>query len=115
LLFFVSFVFLTELTLPLINTVHPSELFETLGTNYNYTNWFQAIDSFSNIQLIGQILYTYYFVYFLIAGFILFIAVVGSLMLTITLHDKNFKKQIVYKQLSRKAENAFLVYKKNKN
>jgi NADH-quinone oxidoreductase subunit J len=44
------------------------------------------IDFISNIQAIGQLLYTYYFVFFLVAGLILFVAVLGALMLTLTLN-----------------------------
>jgi NADH-ubiquinone oxidoreductase chain 6 len=59
-------------------------------TNYNWINWFSEINHLSNTQMLGQILYTYYYLFFLIAGFILFIALVGSLMLTVTL-NKSYK------------------------
>jgi len=60
------------------------------ATNYNWTNWFFEINHLSNTQMLGQILYTYYYLFFLIAGFILFVALVGSLMLTVTL-NKGYK------------------------
>jgi hypothetical protein len=41
------------------------------------------------------------------SGFILFVSMTGALMLTLTL-KKSVKKQIVYKQLARHNENAFL-------
>jgi NADH-quinone oxidoreductase subunit J len=59
-------------------------------TNYNWINWFSEINHLSNTQMLGQILYTYYYLFFLIAGFILFIALIGSLMLTVTL-NKSYK------------------------
>lgn len=59
-------------------------------TNYNWINWFSEINHLPNTQMLGQILYTYYYLFFLIAGFILFIALVGSLMLTVTL-NKSYK------------------------
>jgi NADH-quinone oxidoreductase subunit J len=59
-------------------------------TNYNWINWFSEINHLSNTQMLGQILYTYYYLFFLIAGFILIIALVGSLMLTVTL-NKSYK------------------------
>jgi len=55
-------------------------------TDFTWINWCSEIDNLSNAQLLGQILYTYYFVFFLIAGLILFVALIGSLMLTIKLN-----------------------------
>jgi len=82
--YFISFIFLLEFTLPLAN----ANLFpgDALISNFYWINWFSEMDSMSNIQNIGQLLYTYYFMYFLMAGFILFIAVLGALMLTLTLN-----------------------------
>jgi NADH-quinone oxidoreductase subunit J len=77
------------------------------STGYSYISWFNQIDFITNLESIGQILYTYYFVFFLMAGFILFVSMTGALMLTLTL-KKSVKKQIVYKQLARHNENAFL-------
>jgi hypothetical protein len=48
-----------------------------------------------------------YGVFFLISGFILFVGMLGAIMLTLSL-QKSVKKQIVYKQLSRHSENAFV-------
>jgi NADH-quinone oxidoreductase subunit J len=104
--YFVTFLFLLEITIPLIKgvTAYP---YGNLGTEFVYINWFHQIDSITNLESIGQLLYTYYFVFFLMSGFILFVAMLGAIMLTLTL-EKSVKKQIVYKQLSRHNENAFL-------
>ena len=86
------------------------KLFLNVGasnTEHTYVSWLNQIDFITNLESIGQILYTYYFVFFLMSGFILFVAMTGALMLTLTL-KKSVKKQIVYKQLSRHEENAFL-------
>jgi len=54
---------------------------------YNeYQNWLSKIEIILDIQTIGRILYTYYVIAFLISGFLLFLAVLGSVSLTI-----NFK------------------------
>jgi len=53
-----------------------------------WLNWFAEVEIFSNINAIGQVLYTYYFIFFLIAGFILFIGILGSLTLTLKLNQK---------------------------
>jgi len=82
--YFIIFIFLLEFTLPLIGvSLFPGNV---LVTNFYWVNWFAEMDTMSNIQNIGQLLYTYYFVFFLMAGFILFIAVLGALMLTLTLN-----------------------------
>lgn len=56
---------------------------------YNeYTNWVTKIDLLLEIETIGCVLYTYYIVFFLISGFLLFLAVLGSVSLT-----TNFKRK----------------------
>jgi len=82
--YFLSFIFLFEITKPLVDlTFSPNSAF---STEYEWINWFAEIESVNNIQILGQLLYTYYFVFLLIAGFILFVAVLGALMLTLTLN-----------------------------
>jgi NADH-quinone oxidoreductase subunit J len=102
--YFITFLFLLEITIPLVKGVtgYPNG---SLGVDYLYMNWFNQIDVITNLEAIGQLLYTYYFVFFLVSGFILFVAMLGAIMLTLSL-KKSVKKQIVYKQLSRHHENA---------
>ena len=116
-----SFLFSIGIILPLFEgvSVYPYpetsffdniKLFLNVGasnTEHTYVSWLNQIDFITNLESIGQILYTYYFVFFLMSGFILFVAMTGALMLTLTL-KKSVKKQIVYKKLSRHNENAFL-------
>ena len=69
----------------------------------SYTNYFEKIDFLTNVEVIGQVLYTLYVVQFLLAGIILVVAVIGVVVLTVennnnSLHNKN---QIMFKQLSR--------------
>jgi NADH-quinone oxidoreductase subunit J len=73
-----------------------------------------SLDFITNIEAIGQLLDTYYFVYFLMAGFILFIAMIGALMLTLTFH-KNVNQQILSRQLSRQSQNSYMVFKDSKD
>ena len=74
------------------------------------------LDTISNIETLGQVLYTYYSFFFLIAGIILLIALIGA----ITLTKKNKKKERfisknIYKQLSRNASNAVFAINSHKN
>jgi NADH-quinone oxidoreductase subunit J len=93
--YFISFIFLLEITIPLANISYFPQ--SALISNYYWVNWIAEIDSISNIQAIGQLLYTYYFLYFLMAGFILFIAILGALMLTLTL-NKSLRSSVYSKQ-----------------
>jgi len=62
--YFISFIFILEIILPILNLNNqPSVLsFET----YKWIQWFSELESFSNVQAIGQLLYTYYFIFFLL-------------------------------------------------
>jgi NADH-quinone oxidoreductase subunit J len=81
-----------------------------------YKEWIFFFDNITNIVLFGQVLYTYFAFYFLVAGFILLVAMVSAVALT---SQKRFvsqsisRKQLVHLQLSRSANNAvFLLFKK---
>lgn len=79
----------------------------------HYTSWITLMDSGSmtNLETIGQVLYTYYIFYFLLAGFILLVAMIGAIVLT--LHARTpvkenviSKRQHVFEQLSRSSDHA---------
>ncbi len=81
-----------------------------------YNEWIFSLDNLTNISLFGQVLYTYFAFYFLVAGFILLVAMVSAVALTSQkrfVSQKNSRKQLVHLQLSRSANNAvFLLSKK---
>lgn len=58
------------------------------------------VDCLYNIDILGQILYNYFFVCFLIAGFILLVSLIGSIVLTLKFSSKQ-KTQLISRQLSR--------------
>ena len=62
----------------------------------------------TELETFGQLLYTYYIVQFLIAGIILLLAVVGSVVLTLnTLKTESSpKNQVIFRQLSRTFKNS---------
>nr|YP_010394344.1 NADH dehydrogenase subunit 6 [Phytophthora kernoviae]UXG56211.1 NADH dehydrogenase subunit 6 [Phytophthora kernoviae]DAZ88352.1 TPA_asm: NADH dehydrogenase subunit 6 [Phytophthora kernoviae]DAZ88785.1 TPA_asm: NADH dehydrogenase subunit 6 [Phytophthora kernoviae] len=64
------------------------------------------LDSITNIETIGQILYSYYAFFFLAAGIILLIALIGAVTLTKKEKKKKFLTQNIYKQLSRNSLKA---------
>jgi len=83
----------------------------------SYTSWIQIYDgvgsSTSNLETLGQVLYTYYFYYFLVAGFLLLLAMVGAIVLTLQSRELSgssqgiiAKRQQVFEQLSRTSGEA---------
>ena len=65
--------------------------------------------SISNVEAIGRLLYTDYFLAFQICGLILFAAMVGAIVLTVR-HSKNVKRQSIFEQNMRsRSESVELV------
>jgi NADH:ubiquinone oxidoreductase subunit 6 (subunit J) len=69
-----------------------------LDPNIN-TDW-SFYDDISNIDTIGNVIYTHFFVHFLIAGLILLLAIVGAIVLT-SQHSRQRKNQLIFRQISR--------------
>ena len=83
-----------------------------LFTEHNFldiTSYSTIIDNLSNIDVIGQSLYNYYLSVFLIAGFILLVAMIGAICLTLKFSSLR-KNELANRQLSR--SNHFLSYLK---
>jgi NADH-quinone oxidoreductase subunit J len=69
--------------------------------NFN-TNWFYKIECMTDLNALGQILYTHYVVEFLILGMILLLAVIGAVSLTFNGNKKNsIFTQKTFRQVSR--------------
>ena len=91
-LVFLSSEFLYFLSLDLI-AVHEIQFFD-------YLNWFSLVVESSNIRNIGSYLYTYFSFFFLVAGIILLIAMIGAISLTLEESSSiDFKHQLLYKQV----------------
>jgi NADH:ubiquinone oxidoreductase subunit 6 (subunit J) len=58
------------------------------------------IDDLNNIDVMGQVLYNYFLVCFLLAGLILLIALIGSIVLTLRFNTLE-EGQLVSRQLAR--------------
>jgi len=77
-----------------------------------YKNFINELDNITNIETIGHVLYTYYSFFFLAAGIILLIALIGAV--TLTKKEKkreNFLTKNLYKQLSRNSSKAIFTIK----
>jgi NADH:ubiquinone oxidoreductase subunit 6 (subunit J) len=75
-----------------------------------YFDWMNFVDQLTNLDVLGQLLYTYYFFYFLIAGIILLVAMVGAIVLTLQFTQKA-KHQFVFKQILREKKNSIYAVK----
>jgi len=58
-----------------------------------------VFDHFTQVQLIGQILYNYYLIPFFLAGFILLLPII--IVVTLTLENKMHKTEMVSRKLAR--------------
>lgn len=67
----------------------------------DYCNWYGKIDSLSDVEVFGQILYTHFVLQFLLVGFLLFLALVGVVYLSVNTTERQSKNQAVFHQLSR--------------
>lgn len=75
------------------------------STNHNYyVNWYDSLDSYSDLYVLGQILYTHYALQILMAGLILYLATIGVAFLTTksSVNRNKRKDQSIFRQLSRK-------------
>lgn len=74
---------------------------------YNVSEYYINIMVKNNsLIIIGYLLFTKYFIAFLISGIILFIAMLGSVSLVLEPY-KLTKNQIIYQQISRNCNNSF--------
>ncbi len=94
---FIGFVFIAELVIVLINTKLELSNMQILS---NPLNKFAEL---SNTKAIGSVLYTDYILHFQLAGVILLIAMIGSIVLTLR-ERSGVKRQSVSEQLSRSSK-----------
>ena len=64
----------------------------------------------TNTAALGDVLYTHYVYYFQIAGLVLLVAMIGSIVLTLR-HKPHIKRQNISQQVARSPETAVEVVK----
>lgn len=72
----------------------------TFFTQSSYVNWYDLLDSTTDVDVYGQVLYSYFVVQFLVVGLILLVVLVGIVYLTNTYTSNKTVDQSTYKQLS---------------
>lgn len=105
--FVIGTIFLIEIFLIITENFKTNPYEQSDVTNY-YVNWYDKLDFFTDIEALGQILFTQYVLQFLIAGNILLLATVSVVVLTINTDPKN-KKQVIFKQIARNHSNVLLI------
>jgi NADH-quinone oxidoreductase subunit J len=71
--------------------------FINIINSFYYVNWISLLTQNSNLALLGEVLYTYFFHFFLLVSLILLLAMVGSIVLTLN-HTKYVLRQNIYDQ-----------------
>lgn len=76
--------------------------FSNFDTNF-YINWFDKLDTLSDLNVLSQFFYTQHAFQILIAGVILYIAVIGVSLITVraSIDKHSAKSQNVMKQIAR--------------
>ena len=72
----------------------------TLLSQNRYINWYNLLDSTSEIEVYGEILYSYFVLQFLVVGLILLVVLIGVVYLTNKYTSNRTVDQSTYKQLS---------------
>jgi NADH-quinone oxidoreductase subunit J len=106
----VGFVFSFFLLIPLFReiSIHFENSFDSDCFYLNtYQNWYDLIDSITDIEVYGQVLYSYYVLQFLISGLILLLILVGIVYLTNNFVTQQTTDQSLFKQLSRNSKLSF--------
>lgn len=114
---FLAALFMAELYLILNGDLLPLEKANLISPP-DYVRWISIYDgvgsSTSNLESLGQVLYTFYFYDFLLAGFVLLLAMIGAIVLTLQTREgssmeflgQDGKRQQVFEQLSRDSGRA---------
>jgi len=107
----VGFVFGIVLLFPLLNEISNSfEKNAYLNSFYlnKFQNWYDLIDSTSDIEAYGQVLYSYFVLQLLVAGLILLLVLVGVVYLANNFNvSKQTLDQAIFKQLARESKFFF--------
>ena len=100
--FFIGIIFLIEILFIIFKNFKLNFYISNILKN-EYFNWFDQLDPLFEVEVLGNILYSYFVLQFLIVGFLLFLAIIAVVILTLSFNNikKSKKNQIISKQLGR--------------
>nr|YP_011017591.1 NADH dehydrogenase subunit 6 [Bostrychia moritziana]WQF69391.1 NADH dehydrogenase subunit 6 [Bostrychia moritziana] len=103
-LLFITFLFVWDYFYQFSNILNVYWI-NTRCENYYYDNWIIELNNLMNIKVIGKVLYNDYSLLFILSSFILLIAMIGVIILTVNqkVYGKA-KKQKIEMQLDRKSK-----------
>nr|APC25075.1 NADH dehydrogenase subunit 6 [Blastocystis sp. subtype 6] len=111
---FLSFINIIICCLIIYNILINTDIFNVFlntTSNLTYTNWFSNLYYVDNIKMLGQVIFTNYYFYFILAGFVLLIGLISAILLSKESTKVIRRYQLVYQQISRDVSNAvFLVH-----
>ena len=84
-----------------------NSIFISFKNNFfeKWTNWTTEYNFYTNIEILGSVLYTKYGFLFLLCSFILLVAMIGTI--TLTMHQRiKIKKQNINLQLFRQSKES---------
>lgn len=113
-IFFIIFVLELIFILMKFSSINFLELIfsnSDLNNTFNLESWDYLFNAKENLQSLGSILFTYKSYLFLLAGFILFLAMIGAIVLVFN-DVRLSRKQLIFKQVYR---NSGLILINNKN
>lgn len=86
----------------------------TSGVSNYASNWdvydFSSLVQLSNIEQMGQLLYTDYFLYFLVSSLVLLVAMIGAIVLCLY-HEEGIKRQDIFAQVSTEYDKTVVNFK----
>ena len=90
-----------------LGSIHKIFSVNTNNTSFNhnfYLNWYNDLDSYTDLYVLGQVFYTNYVIQILMAGLILYLSTIGVAFLTIKsiINKDKRRNQSIFRQLSRK-------------
>jgi len=102
---FVSFFFVVVFSVSQLVEFPGFILNSFLEPDHAYGTWFSIFDNSNSVQLIGRVFFVDYYLYLLLAGIVLLLALIGAVVLTLKF-DNSLNYQIISRQMARDANSA---------
>lgn len=106
----IGFFFLCILTSEIFLTIFGTTFITETKNNTQEQIWLNILESKTNLEVIGQLLYDEFIIEFLLAGIILFLSMVGAILLTQNKRGE-IKRQDIYKQIARTSNETIKIWK----
>nr|YP_007890752.1 NADH dehydrogenase subunit 6 [Jakoba libera]AGH24246.1 NADH dehydrogenase subunit 6 [Jakoba libera] len=94
----IGFLFLLQMYFLLNSDLTPTPNHDLI-TTLSFQDWSVHQNALTNVESLGQLIYTYYFFLFLLAGLILLVAMVAAIVLTVY-KRKGVRRQDIYQQVT---------------